>query len=98
MELVHRGHSHVPRRDSSYGIMPNMKGIIQFQVSESDGGYVAEGVGVPIVTQGDSFDELKANIREAVGLYVEGEDSVALGFTNTPSVLVNFELPTLAHV
>ncbi len=46
--------------------------IIQLQISESDGGYVAEGVSVPIVTQGDTLDELIANIREVVGLYVEG--------------------------
>lgn len=79
------------------GIMPGMKGIIQFQVSESDGGYVAEGVGVPIVTQGDTFDELTANIREAVELYTEDENLSELGFVQSPSVLVNFELPTLAH-
>ena len=74
-----------------------MKSIIQFQISESDGGYVAEGVGVPIVTQGDTLDELTFNIREAVGLYVEGENLGELGFVAAPSVLVNFELPTLAH-
>jgi len=77
--------------------MLSMKGIIQFQVSESDGGYVAEGVGVPIVTQGDTFDELTTNIREAVELYTEDEDLLELGFVQSPSVLVNFELPTLAH-
>ena len=77
--------------------MASMKSIIQFQISESDGGYVAEGVSVPIVTQGETLDELAANIREAVGLYVEGENLAELGFTTAPSVLVNFELPTLAH-
>ncbi|MDO8572391.1 MAG: type II toxin-antitoxin system HicB family antitoxin [bacterium] len=75
-----------------------MRNIIQFQISESDGGYVAEGVGVPIVTQGDTLDELTANIREAVGLYIKDENLAELGFATTPSVLVNFELPTLAHV
>jgi len=75
-----------------------MRSIIQFQISESDGGYVAEGISVPIVTQGDTLDELAANIREAVALYVEDENLAELGFTTTPSVLVNFELPTLAHV
>lgn len=74
-----------------------MKSIIQFQISESDGGYVAEGVSVPIVTQGNTLDELAANIREAVGLFVEDESLAELGFTNMPSVLVNFELPSLAH-
>lgn len=74
-----------------------MKSIIQFQISESDGGYVAEGISVPIVTQGDSLDELTANIREAVGLYVESENLGELGFATTPSVLVNFEIPTFVH-
>ena len=60
--------------------MASMKSIIQFQISESDGGYVAEGVSVPIVTQGETLDELAANIREAVGLYVEGENLAELGF------------------
>ena len=74
-----------------------MKSIIQFQISESDEGYVAEGVAVPIVTQGNTLDELTANIREAVELYVDGEDLANLGFVAAPSVLVNFELPTLVH-
>jgi len=74
-----------------------MKNIIQFQISENDGGYVAEGVSVPIVTQGDTLDELAANIREAVGLYVKGENLAGLGFAATPSVLANFEISSLAH-
>lgn len=73
------------------------RNIIQFQITESDEGYVAEGVSVPIVTQGDSLDELTANIREAVGLFVEGENLSELGYAAAPSVLVNFELPALAH-
>ena len=75
-----------------------MRGIIQFQITESDGGYVAEGFNVPIVTQGDTLDELAANIREAVELYVEDEDLAELGFVETPSVLMNFELPSLSHI
>jgi len=88
----------VTQIQASCGIMSDMKGIMQFQISESDGGYVAEGVGVPIVTQGDSFDELTANIREAVGLYIEDEDLSDIGFVQSPSVLMNYELPMLAHV
>lgn len=74
-----------------------MRNIMQFQISESDGGYVAEGVSVPIVTQGETLDELASNIREAVGLYVEGENLAELGFAPAPSVLVNFELPASVH-
>ena len=73
------------------------RNILQFQVTESDGGYVAEGVSVPVVTQGATLDELTTNIREAVELFVEGEDLAELGFVADPSVLVNFELPSLVH-
>lgn len=74
-----------------------MKGIIQFQITESDGGYVAEGVNVPIVTQADTLDELSTNIREAVALHFEGENLRELGFADEPSVLVNYELPSLVY-
>lgn len=70
-----------------------MKNIIQFLVSQEDGTYTAEGVNVPVVTEGQTFEELKANIQEAVELYFADEDPVALGFGNSPSILTNFELP-----
>ena len=33
---------------------------------EGDGGFVAEALGESIFTQADSWDELRANVREAV--------------------------------
>ena len=33
---------------------------------EADGGYVAEALGESIVTQADSWEELRVNVREAV--------------------------------
>ena len=33
---------------------------------EADGGFVAEALGESIITQADSWDELRANVREAV--------------------------------
>ena len=33
---------------------------------EGDGGFVAEALGESIITQADSWDELRANVREAV--------------------------------
>ncbi len=73
------------------------RNIIQFQISESEGGYVAEGVDVPVVTQGETLDELTENLREALAVFVEGENLSELGFTPTPSVLVNFELFAFSH-
>ncbi|MDD2762737.1 MAG: hypothetical protein PHE83_02050 [Opitutaceae bacterium] len=35
-------------------------------LQEADGGYVAEALGESIVTEADTWDELRANVREAV--------------------------------
>lgn len=47
-----------------------------FQVSqEADGGYVAESLGEDIFTQGDTWDELRANVLEAVkGFYFDSSE------------------------
>ncbi|MCI0565685.1 type II toxin-antitoxin system HicB family antitoxin [bacterium] len=68
-----------------------MKGIIQFTITKGDRYFVAQGVDLPIVTQGETLDELTHNIREAVDLALENENASEFGLTPTPSVLVNFE-------
>jgi hypothetical protein len=35
-------------------------------MQEPDGGYVAEALGESIITEADTWDELRANVREAV--------------------------------
>jgi len=70
-----------------------MKTIIQFTVSQEDEMYTADGVNVPIVTEGATFEELQENIRDAVALYFEGGDPSSLGFATMPSILTNFEVP-----
>ena len=74
-----------------------MKNIIQFSVSNEDDVYTAEGVNIPIVTEGKTFEELKTNILEAVTLFFNGEDSALLGFAPKPTILTSFELPTNLH-
>lgn len=36
-----------------------------------EGGYTAKGIGESIFTEGDTMDQLKANIREAVQCHFE---------------------------
>ena len=43
-----------------------MKEIVFKVAQEADGGFVAEALGESIFTQGDTWDELRANVREAV--------------------------------
>jgi predicted RNase H-like HicB family nuclease len=53
-----------------------------FEVSEdASGGYVAECLTESIVTQGDTWDELRANVKDAVEGYFydsEGLDAIRL--------------------
>ena len=51
-----------------------MKRIIQFHISKGDKYYVAEGIDLPVVTQGKTLDELVANIKEATELHLSGEN------------------------
>ena len=40
---------------------------ILFMIEESpEGGFVARGIGADIVTEGDTLDQVRANVREAV--------------------------------
>lgn len=43
-----------------------MKEIVFEVTQESDGGYAAEAIGESIFTQADTWEELRANAREAV--------------------------------
>jgi len=47
-----------------------MNAEVVFEVTqETDGGYVAECLTQPIVTQGESWEELRRNVQEAVSAY-----------------------------
>ena len=66
-----------------------MKTIIQVHVSKGERYYVDDCVDLPVVTQGETLDELARNLREAISLHLEGEDLGELGLTPNPSVLVS---------
>ena len=70
-----------------------MKQVILFHIHKGDAYYIAEGVDLPIVTQGKTLDELMANLKEAVELHLEDEPLADYNLTAQPSVLANFELP-----
>jgi predicted RNase H-like HicB family nuclease len=45
-----------------------------FEVTqEADGGFVAEALGENIVTEGDTWEQLRLNVKEAVEAYYLGE-------------------------
>ena len=52
-----------------------MKNEIIFYIEESlDGGFEAKALGYSIFTEGDTIDELKTNIRDAIHCHFEEND------------------------
>lgn len=48
---------------------------IIFSVTEDpEGGFVAQAVGASIVTQGDSMEELRTNVRDAVHCHFDTDE------------------------
>ena len=46
-----------------------MKKIIQVHIYKGEQYYIAECIDLPVVTQGKTFNELSANLQEAVELH-----------------------------
>ena len=63
-------------------------------VVESEGQYVVECLEVAVVTQAASLDEALGNLREALDLYLSGEDPAVLGLTPEPRLVITFETRT----
>jgi predicted RNase H-like HicB family nuclease len=69
---------------------------IQVRIFRGEEKYVAECLDLSVVTQGDTLDEVTANIREAIGLHLEGEDLAELGLAENPAVVAVMELDAVA--
>jgi len=68
-----------------------MQKTIKAFIHKSDSYYVAECVGINVVTQGKTLDETIANLQEAVSLHLEGEDPAEFGPEPNPSLLVTID-------
>jgi len=55
-------------------------------------GYVAECIEIPVVTQGETLDEVTQNLKEAVELHLAGEDLAEMGLAPNPTIVVTMEL------
>jgi predicted RNase H-like HicB family nuclease len=73
-----------------------MRRTIQVRIFRGEQKYVAECLDLSVVTQGDTLDEVTANIREAIGLHLEGEDLAELGLAENPAVVAVMELDAVA--
>ena len=73
-----------------------MRRTIQVRIFRGEEKYVAECLDLSVVSQGDTLDEVTANIREAIGLHLEGEDLAELGIAENPTVVAVMELDAVA--
>ena len=69
---------------------------IQVRIFRGETKYVAECLDLAVVTEGDTLDEVIANVREAISLHLEGEDLAELGIAQNPAVVVTMELDAVA--
>ena len=74
-----------------------MKQIIQVHIYKGEKYYIAECLDLPVVTQGKTLDELIANLKEAVGLQLEGENLANFNLVAEPSIMANIEVDSLIY-
>ena len=96
-EQVRAGESlRVAEVSPDYGPEPlSLRPAIHAVVTETEGLFSAECLEVAVVTQGASLDEILSNLREALELFMSGEDHNLLGLEPDPRLVLNFE--TLAR-
>ena len=73
-----------------------LRRTIHVHIFRGEKKYVAECMDFPVVTEGDTLDEVTANIREAIGLHLEDEDMAELGLVKDPAVVATMELDAVA--
>ncbi len=69
-----------------------MKKTIQFHIFKGEKYYIAEGIDLPVVTQGKTLDSLVKNLREAVALHLEGKNITDYDIVSHPTILANLEI------
>jgi len=81
----------IQEQPAAYVTAEPLRDTIHFVARRSEGFYVGEGMEIAIVSQGRSLDELIKNLREAIRLYLEGENLASLGLVRRPRLVVTFE-------
>ena len=74
-----------------------MKKTITAFVFKGEHAYVAECHEIAVVSQGQTIDEVVANLCEAVALHLEGEDPAEFGLVSNPTLLITMEVEPTAH-
>jgi predicted RNase H-like HicB family nuclease len=68
--------------------LSTLRRTIKAFIHRGESHYVAECLDISVVTQGKTLDETIANLQEAVGLHLEGEDPAEFGLVSNPTLVV----------
>ncbi len=74
-----------------------MRRSIKAFISAGENLWVAECLELAVVTQGKTIDETIDNLREAVALFLEGEDPSDFDLAPDPSLIITLELEPVAN-
>jgi predicted RNase H-like HicB family nuclease len=74
-----------------------MRKVINISIYQGEKYLVAEGMNVPIVTQGKTYDELISNLKDAVNLFLEDEDLSKYNLDTNPTIIASLELNNLLY-
>lgn len=74
-----------------------MRKVINISIYQGEKYLVAEGMNVPIVTQGKTYDELISNLKDAVNLFLEDEDLSKYDLDTNPTIIASLELNNLLY-
>uniref|UniRef100_A0A832G061 Type II toxin-antitoxin system HicB family antitoxin n=1 Tax=Ignavibacterium album TaxID=591197 RepID=A0A832G061_9BACT len=74
-----------------------MRKVIQFSIFKGEEYFVAEGVNIPVVTQGKTLDDLIINLKEALSLFLEEEDLSKYDIQTNPAIIANIELNNILY-
>ena len=72
--------------------LPARRGTVHAVVTRDGEYYVGECLELAVVTQGRTLDEIVFNLREAIGLHLEGEDPGRFGLVAEPRLTVMYEV------
>ncbi|MGD9732194.1 MAG: type II toxin-antitoxin system HicB family antitoxin [Desulfamplus sp.] len=69
-----------------------MKKIIKSEIYHDGEFYCARCIDFDVFTQGETLDELVANLKEAIALHIEDEPLYLKGYDSSPSIFSMMEL------
>ncbi len=73
--------------------MKHLQQTVKAIITEGDDfGYVGSCFGLPVVSQGNTLDEIVNNLKQAIELHFEGENLSEMGFIDNPSIVITYEL------